>query len=122
MAAQGEYNESTVRSIYVQLLGRARAQVGRAWLEFAPDKRYRLLAYLAYGGDWVSRDRLAYLFWPDTSTRAARQSLRQLLKRVRQLDWLAEVGLEAEAQRLRWQVRTDSDARPEERSDHHDFE
>ncbi|MDQ3399235.1 MAG: AAA family ATPase, partial [Deinococcota bacterium] len=74
-------------------------------ISFAPDKRYRLLAYLAYSGDWVSRDRAAFLFWPDTDDHSAKQNLRGLLKRVRALTWLT--GLEADAHRLRWQVETD---------------
>ncbi len=53
---------------YVQLFGAARIRVGLKWLPFVPDKRYKLLAYLAYQGDWVSREKLAYLFWPDTTT------------------------------------------------------
>ncbi len=86
-------------------MGGARARLGSASVEFFPDKRYQLLAYLAYVGDWVSRDKLSYLFWPDTSTEAARHSLRQLLKRVRQLNWLSD--LEADEHRLRWIVETD---------------
>lgn len=93
------------RPAYVQLLGGARAQVGAEQIPFTPDKRYRLLAYLAYSGDWVSRDRAAFLFWPDTDDHSAKQNLRGLLKRVRALTWLT--GLEADAHRLRWQVETD---------------
>jgi DNA-binding SARP family transcriptional activator len=93
------------RAAYVQLLGGARAQVGAEQIPFAPDKRYRLLAYLAYSGDWVSRETVAFLFWPDTDDHSAKQNLRGLIKRVRALAWLT--GLESDAQRLRWQVETD---------------
>jgi DNA-binding SARP family transcriptional activator len=90
---------------YVQLLGAARIRVGLKWTTFAPDKRHQLLAYLAYSSDWVSREKLAYLFWPDTSTQKAQQNLRQLLHRVRSLPWLS--GPQVEAQRLRWPIETD---------------
>jgi hypothetical protein len=40
-------------------------ECGQTKVDLAPDKRYRLLAYLAYAADWVGRDRLAYLFWPE---------------------------------------------------------
>jgi DNA-binding SARP family transcriptional activator len=90
---------------YVQLLGAARIRVGLKWIAFAPDKRHQLLAYLAYSGDWVSREKLAYLFWADSANAKAQQNLRGLLHRVRSLPWLC--GLEVEAQRLRWPVETD---------------
>lgn len=74
-------------------------------MEFAPDKRHRLLAYLAYHGAWMSRERLADLFWPTTSSRTARRNLRGLLLRTRALPW--SDGLEAGRHALRWQVATD---------------
>jgi hypothetical protein len=40
----------------VQLLGRPKVLVGEDWLEFLPDQRYGLLTYLAYQGNWVSRE------------------------------------------------------------------
>jgi DNA-binding SARP family transcriptional activator len=89
----------------VQLLGAARATFASETVTFLPDKRYLFLAYLAYRGDWVHREELAYLFWSEVSDAAARHSLRQLLKRVKHLDWL--LGLEADPQRIRWSVPTD---------------
>jgi len=45
-----------------------------------------LLAYLALHPDEdVPRQRLAFLFWPDTTERQARTNLRQLLHRLRQV-------------------------------------
>jgi predicted ATPase/DNA-binding SARP family transcriptional activator len=90
---------------YVQLLGKARVRTGSSWRGFIPDQRYALLAYLAYSADWASRDNVAYLFWPDVSNRRARHNLRQLIKRVRDLEWLK--GLQGDRQRLRWPVATD---------------
>lgn len=89
----------------VQLLGGARAKVGLEWVDFVPDMRYQLLAYLAYQQEWVSRERIAFLFWADTSTKRARQNLRQLLRRIRALSWLD--GLEIDEHRARWLVPTD---------------
>lgn len=90
---------------HVQLLGQARAWIGEAWVDFAPDKRYGLLVYLACAGTWVSRDRLASLFWPDTSTKEGKRNLRGLLQRVRALPWLT--GLETASPGLRWRVPSD---------------
>lgn len=92
----------------VQLLGSAKAYLGERRLPFVPDKRYQLLAYLAYYADWVSRERLAFLFWPDSDSFHAKQNLRGLLKRVHGLEWL--VGLEADTHQLRWSVETDTAA------------
>ncbi len=69
------------------------------------DKRGALLAYLAYDGGWLNRERLAFLFWPDTDEAGARRNLRQLLNRVRALH--LSVPPEIETQRLRWTVPTD---------------
>jgi len=91
---------------YANLMGTPRAHLSSGVFPFSDDKRYQLLAYLAYKGDWVSREQLAYLFWPDVETRTARKDLRHLLQRVRGLEWL-EHRLEAEAERLRWSVQTD---------------
>jgi DNA-binding SARP family transcriptional activator len=95
----------TVNVVYAQLLGAPRVQTGSGWAEFRPEKRYQLLAYLAYQGGWVSREKLAFLFWPDTDEQAARQSLRQLLLRIHQLDWAHD--LEADRHRVRWPIETD---------------
>jgi DNA-binding SARP family transcriptional activator len=90
---------------YVQLLGQPGVRVGGKVIDFLPNKRFQLLAYLAYQNDWVSRDRLAFLFWADETDHTARHNLRQLLKYLRKMDWLTD--LEADEQRLRWQVETD---------------
>src|SRR5690554_2967753 len=68
-------------------------------------KRSQLLAYLACAGDWVSRERLADLFWPDVDALASRRNLRQLVSRVRQLKGVS--GLDLEKERIRWSVNCD---------------
>ncbi len=94
-----------VNGVRVQLFGASRAALGGEEITFAPDMRFRSLAYLAYRGDWVGREELAYLFWADTAPGTARHNLRQLLKRLRRLDWLTD--LEITPQQLRWAVDSD---------------
>jgi predicted ATPase len=73
-------------------------------LRFLPERRFRLLAYLALRADWVGRDELAALFWPERGQDAARSNLRKLLLEVRTL---APPGLEDERSGLRWLIDTD---------------
>jgi DNA-binding SARP family transcriptional activator len=63
------------------------------------------LYYLAYRGEWVARDELLTLFWPEADAARARASLRQLIAALRASPLAA--GLEVERQRLRWPVPTD---------------
>ncbi|MBW3621362.1 MAG: tetratricopeptide repeat protein, partial [Actinobacteria bacterium] len=49
--------------------------------------------------------RLGFLFWPDVPDEAARHNVRQLLKRIRRLEWL--VGFDVEGDDVRWSVATD---------------
>ncbi|MBC7729101.1 MAG: AAA family ATPase, partial [Microbacteriaceae bacterium] len=62
-----------------------------------------LLAYLAYRGDWIGRDTLVGLFWPDRGDSVALHNLRTNLHRVRQLlsDWSLPDALDTEPRRLR---------------------
>jgi len=90
----------------VRLLGAGAAGgSGSPAEDLPPDKRGALLAYLAYDGGWVPRERVAFLFWPDTDEASARRNLRQLLNRVKALTLAAP--LEVESRRLRWAVPTD---------------
>ena len=69
---------NSTTSSFVQLLGRAQVRRDDVQIDFQPDKRFQLLAYLAHHGDWVSREQLAYLFWSDGAPDDARNNLRQL--------------------------------------------
>ena len=71
---------------------------------FLPERRYRLLAYLAVTGSWVTRTRLATLFWPEHEPSSARTNLRKLLLEVRQLGL---PNLEEAETGLRWCPSTD---------------
>ena len=93
------------QEVTVQLLGAPEARLESRAVAFAADMRYQCLAYVAAAGDWVRRDDLVYMFWPDTPQDEARKHLRQLLKRIRKLEWLT--GFESDAKRVRWPVATD---------------
>jgi tetratricopeptide (TPR) repeat protein len=70
-----------------------------------PERPYQLLAFLAHHGDWVGRDRVAALFWPDHAPEAARRNVRKLLFRLREASGLPAV--EERGPLLRWAVPTD---------------
>jgi predicted ATPase/DNA-binding SARP family transcriptional activator len=89
--------------IYVQLLGTAKVTLTSHSVPFVSDKRYLLLAFLAFKNDWVSRDQLANLFWSDTDSVSARKNLRHLLSRTRGLDFASLEGQDD----VRWLVETD---------------
>lgn len=62
-------------------------------------------AYLAHREDWVSRDELLTVFWPDEDEATARHNLSQLVYHCKRQPWFE--GLEAERSRLRWPVPSD---------------
>jgi DNA-binding SARP family transcriptional activator len=88
----------------VRLLGEPSIKLEQ-WHPFISDRRYQVLAYLAHAGTWVSRDKLADLFYSDTNQSAARSNLRKILFKIKNLEWLE--GLEQNDEALRWQVETD---------------
>ncbi|MEX2535230.1 MAG: AAA family ATPase [Trueperaceae bacterium] len=97
-------------ALRLRLLGPVSILVEGEWHPLPPHKTSCLLAFLAFEGEWTLRERLAYLFWPDSDEADARRNLRQLLQRVRQIPWLDGLGLdglEIEKARLRWRVETD---------------
>lgn len=74
-------------------------------LELAPARPTYLLVYLACRGEWVSREALAGLLWPERPEDEARHNLRVSLHRARSLPWAK--GLEVERERLRLILSTD---------------
>lgn len=66
-----------------------------------------LLVLLAVEGDWVSRDRLGAVFWPDHAATEARRNLRKVLHRLEVPAGLPP--LQARESALRWPVPTDLD-------------
>lgn len=76
--------------------------------DLTPTNPVFLLVYLAVQADWVSRERLAALFWPDMQGGDARHNLRLTLGRARKLAWAG--ALEAGPHRLRLVVPSDVQA------------
>jgi len=64
-----------------------------------------LLFYLAYYGQWMTREELAFFFRPEADESTARSYVRKLLNSAKKMPWAQ--GLEIESERLRWQVDTD---------------
>ncbi len=90
---------------YAKLLGRAAIRHEGRWLQPPAGKTSALLYFLAYKGDWVRRDELTYLFWPDSTEDEARRNLRRILTTIRALPYAN--AFESDARRLRWSIDTD---------------
>ncbi len=67
----------------LRLLGPPAVLTGDTVRPLPVDLRTALIGLLAHHDAPVPRERLAAVFWPDTTERAARQNLRQLLHRTR---------------------------------------
>jgi DNA-binding SARP family transcriptional activator len=70
------------------------------------------IAYLAVAADWVPRERLCALLWPQAAAAEAQHSLRMNLHRMRGVlsAWGQPDALEADRRRVRLQLPTDTDA------------
>lgn len=73
-----------------------------------PGMATQLAAILALRGDWVARDELVTLLWPDADTRRGRHNLSQLLHMVKRSAWGHD--LEASPARVRWPIASDVEA------------
>jgi DNA-binding SARP family transcriptional activator/predicted ATPase len=91
--------------VELRLLGAPRILLGDAWRPLPADRRGQLLAFLALDGEWVTRDRLADLLWPDLTMAAARRNLRHLVHTIARRAPVP--GLEAAREALRWSVDSD---------------
>lgn len=87
------------------LLDEPHIRVGGGRLELTPSRPTQLLIYLGYRGEWVSREALAGLLWPDSPEDEARHNLRVNLHRAKALPW--SEGLEIERERIRLRIDTD---------------
>ncbi len=87
------------------LLDEPHVRVEGGRLELTPSRPTQLLIYLGHRGEWVSREALAGLLWPDSPEDEARHNLRVNLHRAKNLPW-AE-GLEIERERIRLRIDTD---------------
>lgn len=92
-------------SLRLRLLGRPQVFDGERWFEAPLDKRFALLAYLAYAEDWVEREKLAYLFWSDVHDAKAKVDLRSLIHRTKALNFAANLATQPGS--LRWHADND---------------
>lgn len=92
-------------STRLYLLDEPHVWTGEGRLELTAARPTYLLIYLACQGEWVSRESLAGLLWPDSPEEEARHNLRVNLHRAKNLGW-AE-GMEVERERVRLAMDTD---------------
>ena len=92
-------------STYVRLLGTPAVKFDDKWIVPPTTKLSALLYYLAHKEHWVDRSVLTYLFWSDIPEENARNNLRKLLSRLKDLSYVD--NLDVERTRLRWLADTD---------------
>jgi DNA-binding SARP family transcriptional activator len=63
-----------------------------------------VLIYLAYQGEWISRDALVNFFRPEADEVTAKHHLRVLINRIKQFEW---ANLDIQPHRLRWNIPND---------------
>ncbi len=90
---------------YVRLLGTPAIKFDGEWIVPPTTKLSALLYYLAHKEHWVDRSVLTYLFWSDIPEENARNNLRKLLSRSKDLPYTQ--NLDVERTRLRWVTDTD---------------
>lgn len=94
---------------FVKLLGAPHLQAEGGTIPMGCERRFQLLAFLAlHDGQWVPRDRMAGLLWPDRPQGLARSNLRKVIFRLHGLPGLA--ALEVTEHGLRWPVANDVQA------------
>lgn len=98
---------------HLRLLGPASVLWQGAEVAMGDALPQRLLAYLALTGDWVSREQVAELLWPDADPPRRLTNLRRVLGRMKSLPWA--VGIGHDRGRLRWLVDSDAAALADQR-------
>lgn len=89
----------------LRLLGSPRRDTEAGSVELPPGQATHLASFLALRGDWVTRDEIVAMFWPEVDRRRGRHNLAQLLYAVRRSGWGNDI--EVSPQRVRWPVPTD---------------
>lgn len=89
----------------LRLLGVPARDAADGTIDLPPGQATHLAAALALRGDWVARDELVSLFWPDVDPPRGRHNLAQLVYAIRRTSWGWDVA--ADPMRLRWSVPTD---------------
>jgi len=78
---------------------------GGAPTVFTAERPFQVLAYLAIRQNWVRRDELAALLWPDRDDAQARSNLRKVLLLAKRVPGVG--AIEQHADLLRWTPETD---------------
>ncbi len=89
----------------LQLFGVPRIVLNDQDIPLPLNKPVSLLAYLAFRNDWVSRDELLLLYYPDIDEKTARHRLRQIAYRAKKYGWANKLELNDDS--FRWLVKTD---------------
>jgi len=93
----------------LRLLSSPALRVGESSVAMRPERRYQLLALLGLrSGQWVERDRIALVFWPDHPLAEARRNLRKVIFRAREVPGAGALRVNDRA--LCWPVATDVQA------------
>ena len=88
---------------YLRLLGRPELQIDDKKSYWSSGQIAQLLLYLAYKADWVNREQIIFLLWPDKTDDVARLNLRRLLSRAKK----QVAGVESDGELLRWIIPSD---------------
>src|SRR6266540_1991020 len=109
-------------SLSIGLLGSFRLHYqGKALNTINTTRLQALMAYLVLHRDTpVARQRLSFLFWPDSSEAQARTNLRNLLHKLRaaeQLEWLKRLELEQENLRAALRLALERDITSDHQTD-----
>lgn len=92
------------QTLFIKLLGQFRLRLGLAELDsLQSPKQQALLAYLLlHRHTPQARQKVAFLFWPDSQERQARANLRKLLHQLRKALPFADEFIHADRQVVRW--------------------
>ncbi len=96
------------KSLHIELLGSFRVRYGDQPIDSLPSARMQsLMAYLLLHRESpVSRQQLAYVFWPESSEKQARTNLRQLLHHLLRAFPQLEPFVQTNARTIQWQTET----------------
>lgn len=111
-AAEGTFDVNATPAIprLLLLMGTPQVRHGETTYPLPDSLPGYLVAYLAYRADWVPREQLATLCWPDATEEDAQHNLRVNLNRLRPhlRTWGIEPALVAERRRVRLDLPTDT--------------
>ncbi len=92
----------------LELLGGPRLLLDGIKQDLSINRSLLLASYLAFQADWVSRDEILTVFWPQATEVKARQSLRALIYQCKKMPYAFAFAFED--QQMRWLGQTDISA------------